>query len=329
VIATAPLAMLLTPVLHPSQGNTYISEILLVQLAILIILQFISREQRRCICIFFATAACILFDLLQHSVWMKQSVLGYDLITGARYYGIGNEYMGVWLGCTLTGVFLLHVAQKAQPDGQTLQPIHKGRPIRVLELVLACSTIFFLASPKFGANAGGAIAAMVGYLMIVWKRQNVSFMRVFLSSFLVVGGLGTLLLLGFNLMASTDDTTHISEAGKLLISGDITKIEDIIVRKVAMNIHLLQVSMWGTLLFVTAAVLAGFWWTNRQHPVGSGKQAMQAVIGCAIAAFACNDSGVLAAAAILMYLCIGVFAREMDTVCSGNQHGFDFVKQKV
>ncbi|MFB6367446.1 hypothetical protein ACFCP7_26050, partial [Paenibacillus elgii] len=51
-----------------------------------------------------ATGALILFDGCTGAEAMKRSVLGYDPIVGARYYGIGNEFMGVLLGASLLGL---------------------------------------------------------------------------------------------------------------------------------------------------------------------------------------------------------------------------------
>ncbi|WP_339373103.1 hypothetical protein, partial [Paenibacillus elgii] len=50
------------------------------------------------------TGALILFDGCTGAEAMKRSVLGYDPIVGARYYGIGNEFMGVLLGASLLGL---------------------------------------------------------------------------------------------------------------------------------------------------------------------------------------------------------------------------------
>ncbi|MFB0867546.1 hypothetical protein, partial [Paenibacillus oleatilyticus] len=51
-----------------------------------------------------ATGALILLDGCTGAEAMKRSVLGYDPIVGARYYGIGNEFMGVLLGASLLGL---------------------------------------------------------------------------------------------------------------------------------------------------------------------------------------------------------------------------------
>ncbi|RAV20262.1 hypothetical protein, partial [Paenibacillus contaminans] len=50
------------------------------------------------------TAMLILFDGWTGAEAMKRSVLGYDPLIGARYYGIGNEYMGVLIGALILGV---------------------------------------------------------------------------------------------------------------------------------------------------------------------------------------------------------------------------------
>ncbi|MEB4797857.1 hypothetical protein P5G65_28540, partial [Paenibacillus chondroitinus] len=49
-------------------------------------------------------AALIVLDACTGAHAMKYSVLGYDPMIGARYYGIGNEYMGVLIGALVLGV---------------------------------------------------------------------------------------------------------------------------------------------------------------------------------------------------------------------------------
>ncbi|TVY01843.1 hypothetical protein, partial [Paenibacillus cremeus] len=49
-------------------------------------------------------SALIIADGLTGAEAMKHSVLGYDVLIGARYYGIGNEFMGVLLGAAVLGL---------------------------------------------------------------------------------------------------------------------------------------------------------------------------------------------------------------------------------
>ena len=49
----------------------------------------------------FTTLLALNVDLLTGATMIKSSVLGYDPMAGARYYGVGNEYMGVMIGCSI------------------------------------------------------------------------------------------------------------------------------------------------------------------------------------------------------------------------------------
>ena len=47
------------------------------------------------------TAGLIIVDVIRGGVWIRYSFLGYDPVGGARYYGIGNEYMGILIGSAI------------------------------------------------------------------------------------------------------------------------------------------------------------------------------------------------------------------------------------
>ena len=53
------------------------------------------------------TAGLIIVDVIRGGVWIRYSFLGYDPVGGARYYGIGNEYMGILIGSAIMGWALL------------------------------------------------------------------------------------------------------------------------------------------------------------------------------------------------------------------------------
>jgi hypothetical protein len=310
-VAVTPLAMLVVPAFQPHQVLTYVLEIVLIDLWCLFVLRWIRNERYRFIGICLMTTGFILYDVLFHANWMMRSLLCYDVITGARYYGIGNEYMGVWLGSVLSAMVWMRakIGEKR----------HTG--LMMLELGLSLVVTGMLALPQFGTNAGGAIAAFVGFAMVWRLRQNASFWRGLLWSGTVVAGFGIVGMMAVNLWFSNGEPTHIGDASKLLLHGDVAQIWDMIVRKAALNLHLLQVSMWGTLLWITMAVITGWWWIHRMDMDPVVKRGLQAILACALAAFACNDSGVLAAAAILLYACLGLFAAEMDVGWDGEKEG--------
>src|SRR5690606_17096146 len=104
-----------------------------------------------------ATVLALGIDTATGASLMQRSHLGYDPIGGSRYYGIGNEYMGVLIGSAAiaAGGWL----DKARRPGA----IHVRRgPLWVVAVGFA-AIVFLLASPVHGVNFGGTIAAVVGF----------------------------------------------------------------------------------------------------------------------------------------------------------------------
>lgn len=55
------------------------------------------------------TIGLVVFDSIIGTFFMKYSVMSYDAIVGARYYGVGNEYQGVIIGSAIFGLAFLLV----------------------------------------------------------------------------------------------------------------------------------------------------------------------------------------------------------------------------
>mgnify|MGYP001157634339 CR=1 FL=1 len=223
---------------------------------------------------------------------IQTSFLGYDPIKGARYYGIGNEYMGVVLGSSiLTCAAWL---ERRQNDGRL--------PVAIFFLAL----VFFFAAPFWGTNAGGALSAAVGFGTAYYRffRRNRKERWYWLALlFLVLGG-G--LLVGINLLFD-DQPSHIGRALSYLLAGDVDEIAHIIMRKLEVNLRLLRVSSWGKVLLTSLFVLTlisyrpfrGLKWMKEHYPklyngfasIGVG----------ALAALALNDSGLVSSATAIIY----------------------------
>ncbi|MGN7382114.1 hypothetical protein [Paenibacillus sp. SAFN-117] len=144
-----------------------------------------------CTWIGLATAAVLMLDGWTGANVMKRSVLGYDPIIGARFYGIGNELMGVLVGSAVLGTMAWAQQRQGQPAGSmpgsaSVAAGRSGRPKRLASPAAARSgraigpaapaadrlfhwglaalyvaLLIYLASPVGGANAGGAITAAV------------------------------------------------------------------------------------------------------------------------------------------------------------------------
>ncbi|HJV45462.1 MAG TPA: hypothetical protein VJ824_07020 [Bacillota bacterium] len=242
----------------------------------------------------------ILIDgVFAHSFLMKQSYLGYDPVIGARYYGIGNEYMGVVIGSSiLSFAMLLELMQK-----DTL--LLKGGCILLFGIYL-----IFFALPTWGTNAGGALTAIAAYLASFYRLFNIPFDRRYFiwGIFAVILSIGT--LFAVNLTGEEQTQTHIGRAMHRLIQGDFHDIWNIAQRKLEMNWHLIQVSSWSK-VFITSLLVLGLFCYRRVGLFArlsiSYPYAIRGFFGIIIGAFtalAVNDSGIVAAATTIIYMVV-------------------------
>jgi len=112
-------------------------------------------------------------DLFRGAPFMSSSFLGYDPVGGARFYGIGNEYMGIMVGSLLlcAGSLLTVVlnkdfreqkGKKAQPKKAASTLFRQNKAAAGLLwgfIFLSFFVIFLMSSPMYGANFGGAVTA--------------------------------------------------------------------------------------------------------------------------------------------------------------------------
>ncbi len=225
-------------------------------------------------------------DLLLGNPLMQRSYLGYDPIIGARYYGIGNEYAGVYIVSVLL----------------VLTPCFRKQTWYTSALIgfMLAGLLFMLGASHLGTNAGATLAAGVacGYLLFQYvpikRKRNVWAGAVILA----IAAFGLLFLLQL-----TGKTTHIGYAFERLLSGDFSYAYDVIKRKLAMNWKIFKYSNW-TQLFVTSYILIGFvlWRQKRIVRDKAEKTVLQTGIVASVALLVLNDSGVVAAATSMFLL---------------------------
>ncbi|MGE4284395.1 MAG: hypothetical protein AB7G87_11830, partial [Clostridia bacterium] len=108
-----PLTLFIMPLLNINSLPVY--ALLLVSITAilgLLVYKIVKDQEMSIIIISAITAISILVDLLLNGPLNKTSLLGYDAVIGARYYGLGNEYMGILIAAVLTAV--LPLAQKGK-----------------------------------------------------------------------------------------------------------------------------------------------------------------------------------------------------------------------
>ena len=285
------------------------------------------------------TGTGIIVDAVAGAGLMKYSILGYDPIGGARFYGLGNEYMGALIGSLIVGCGLLldcvsmHAQNQAHRHIQTHRhiqvyrhiqagrQIHAGSRLQSGRRVLAWSILLIFASgvtglalPTVGANLGGTLAAIVGFGVgyALFFRKRVAWSQVAgLSSF------AALLILGIAAIDATQAGGPLSHWGKTLLwvrESGIQVLMDAVQRKTSMNLKLIRYTIWtkALLVFLGALAFIGI------RPVGLARRILTVHPGFAGALSAClvaggvslitNDSGIVSSALITMYPALTLLA---------------------
>lgn len=233
-------------------------------------------------------ALAVLAELLPGGRALTGSTLGYSLSLGARYYGMGNEWMGVLLGATLAALALLLPSNGASSVGPALAT---GTGVLLVLVVV-------LGSPAAGADLGGALTAAVTAGAFCYLRAP----RQWRAR--VAAG-GTILAAFLLAMAITWDAlrppvaqTHLA---RLLddLRGGLDGLAAAIGAKLALNWRV-SLSFWGLLLLVETAAL----WLLGSRSSGEdrrilGVATLFTVAGLVSLVF--NDSGALASVFLLSF----------------------------
>lgn len=302
--AALPTGMLLTGALPASSVSTAVLVVTGISLGLTLFAVFLPIRRSRAVGLLAVvfTIVCV-WDMMQGGIWTKNSVFGYSANEGARYYGIGNEYMGYLIGSSLLvcGLIMERMRKLKLPG------------LVICAFILGVST-FAIGLPQMGANSGGAIAAAAGsasaILLLAGARLNKkNILIIFLSVFVVLGG-----IVALDLSRSTGSQSHIAHAVKAIGSGGSGEAFSIIFRKLAMNIKLMKFSPSSRLMFL--GIILTIWLFNRLKSALSNQNHLNegfvaSLIGAG-AALVFNDSGVLAAANGLVFMVAALIALEMD-----------------
>ena len=243
-----------------------------------------------------ALVVSLAVDLARGAVLISSSIASYNLIEGARYYGLGNELMGTLLGATIMGV-------GAALAGGTIAARWRG----VSAAGVFAVVFVFIGWPGLGADAGGAASAAPAMAVALlaargWRPTVRSVGAVLIVAAIAIGG-----LFAVDALRGGGSQTHIGRIAGLVAGGGAAGVLQVAERKLALNFMLLSTSVWSRLLALSLIGSAVLYWHGRRRlgVAFLGREEAAAALGCCVgtaAAFAFNDSGVLAAAACSVYL---------------------------
>lgn len=291
-----PTLFLLLPLFNPWNIRVFISLALLLTVIISLAIVFWSKDVISTVYIsLLFSAALIVGDTVCGNPLMRVSMLGYDPIVGARFYGIGNEYMGFLLGSTIMGVAGLIEKHK-----------HRSQLVKLVSIAAFTFVFFILAMPTLGTNVGGSIAAFFGFgtFVVLMFKGRIT------KKDLILLGLGLLvfllILFIFDGMRSPEKQSHIGQFSSMVSQEGVWVLLQVFKRKLLMNYRLIKHSIWTRILIVMVVVFVAM----IRWPVRIIEQILDrylylyygfvaGIVGT-VAALICNDSGVVAAATCIL-----------------------------
>ncbi|MDQ2799299.1 MAG: hypothetical protein M3Y13_06615, partial [Armatimonadota bacterium] len=284
LVSAWPLALLLAPLANPHTVGAYI--------AIFAGLNGLLALLPSPIVICGLTAVVVVGDGLTGTTLISNSALSEYALSGIRFYGIGNEYMGMLIAGALLAAPLLIRLPRIGAGG--------------LLLWFALVT-FVLSFPSFGAKAGGAITATAAFV-IAWRRlrgQPVTWKHLAGS---IAAGFALVFVWALLSHALHLRRTHLETAVGALGQGRFGYIWGVSLRKIGLagRVALHPGTLLGLMAF---ALLWGaarkFLWTRIAESLARDPRFAAVwgagLWGCLVAVLF-NDSGIVAA--ILMLQCL-------------------------
>ncbi|MEA1960432.1 MAG: hypothetical protein U9N81_03935 [Bacillota bacterium] len=243
------------------------------------------------------TVLGINLDLFTGSSMIQSSVLGYDPMAGARYYGVGNEFMGILMGCTIATAALIY------------EKTNKPWMLAVIGGIffLEC---YVIAGPSIGANSDGFITAPFAFLVTLVLLGDIR-MRPG-----VLLGIGLIIMLAvagvsiYDVHRPIELQSHIGRAVTSILDGGWQQAGIIISRKAAMNIKLIKYTIWSRVFIVILFALI----ILLVRPVGAMRKLRQkrpylvkgfaGIIAGSLVGLIVNDSGIVLASTASIYLVV-------------------------
>ncbi len=252
------------------------------------------------------TTVGIAVDLLTGANLMKSSILGYDPIGGARYYGLGNEYAGVLLGSTILSV-----------AGVMDRHSDKTKNLRFINIAAMFFIAFLMAAPSYGADLGGTIAAIMAFLMmsIMFFKDKISFKDIVYSTIVMVAVIVCLFIVDMSLGA-----THIGELARNVAVQGFGPLNEIALRKLATNLKLIKYTIWSRVMLASIAVLGALSYKPRglmKNIFADNPYLYRGFISGLIGTFfvlVANDSGIVAAATLIIYMVPPIVVLAIDKI---------------
>jgi len=244
-----------------------------------------------------ALTALLVWDLWRGGAMLAWSPLSYSAASGARFYGIGNEYGGALLGAAMVGIAALLSRREHPSSGGE----------RFLAAVALIGIAAMVGYPRFGANLGMALGCAVGFAVFIaylWHERP-SWANVL--TILIVVGAATGVAVGVDAFRRGGEASHVGMFVASVKQQGWTALVQVAVRKWTMNWSLVRASLWTDVAVAGFGVMGALLLARPRRALtalAEREWLSPAVVACAvgaIASWAFNDSGIVAAALVMLY----------------------------
>ena len=260
------------------------------------------------ICLF--TVAVLGVDVMTGSGLQLETPFGLSVLEAGRFYGIGNEALGIYGLSGLFGAAWLALVLLRRPA--SLAASGGGSPSRrpaVLAVAaVATFTVFASGWPGFGGKVGGTIAMVPCFLLLgmVVAGTRLNWRRI-----LLVAVSGLALFAVFALISYLVPATGHSDIGVFAGNTLHGRSGGLLLRKINSNLGSLSVNAFSPLVPIVAIVTGLMLWRpawfrlTTMPAAFAAEPLLRPVLGVLwlmpVLGWLANDSGVIVAAAVLPF----------------------------
>lgn len=288
-----PINLIIASIFKPTNMQSYIIILLGLTLLSLILIWNTKKYKDQILFISLFCAILIILDLIFKGKISRYSVLSHDPIIGARYYGIGNEIVGLFLG--YLSVFTNLILKKKNKS--------------IIPIIIFIISIGLVSHPSMGANVGGTMAFLIAtiFYIIEFLEKDINYKKLSMIMIIVIVFIA---IMGYIDIKNNENTTHLGNTILLIKDNGLSYLNDIILRKVLMNIKLIGTSFWTYLLllhmFSYAVIFNLYKDIDDKISIGT----IAGIMG-AIGGFLLNDSGIILAALCMNIITLEIYLKDI------------------
>jgi len=260
------------------------------------------------ICLF--TVAVLGVDVMTGSGLQLETPFGLSVLEAGRFYGIGNEALGIYglsglFGAAWLALVLLRRRARLAASGGG-QP--SRRPAVLAVAAVATFTVFASGWPGFGGKVGGTIAMVPCFLLLAIAVAGV---RLNWRRVLLVAVSGLALFAVFALISYLVPATGHSDIGVFAGNTLHGRSGGLLLRKINSNLGSLSVNAFSPLIPIVAIVTGLMLWRpawfrlTTMPAAFAAEPLLRPVLGVLwlmpVLGWLANDSGVIVAAAVLPF----------------------------